>query len=86
MQIKVYKKHHLNEKQVVFYLNIDLIYGFFRLRVSASEITASARRSANGIRYPPELTSRALAPVAINEAPTRLKFIILKLVGKFLRP
>ena len=56
------------------------------LKLSKSDTTASARSNTKGTVYPPLLDMSEEHKVAINDAPIRLKFVILKFVGKYFGP
>ena len=53
------------------------------LRLSPRATTESARSIAKGAMYEPVDERRLLLNVAINEAASRLKFVMLKFEGKY---
>ena len=56
------------------------------LKLSPKATTESARSSTNGAVYPPVEERRLLLAVAIKDAKSRLKFVMLKFVGKYFLP
>ena len=56
------------------------------LRVNASDTVPRMRSRINGAVYPPVDTKSLLLTVARNDVKIKLKFMILKLVGKCFCP